>query len=515
MALSQPAPETPLGHISISAFLKRRIIRREVKGMNTRILIIFFVSVFVILALTAYSGQAAATGPHLTEQTQSPEAPGSSSTEGSPANPSRSCLPFYGEPQYVLTVNATAPSSYEPFVNAGDLNGDSLEDIVISRLQFQTYATFALDILLNNGSGGMTLATSDIFSGSVPLVQHPTEVILADLNGDGRSDIFVANSGYDDNPQPGFQNALALTRHDGKLVNATQNLPQQNDLSHSACAADIDGDQDIDLYIGNYWGLNMFNPEILLNDGSGDFTIGQGLLPSTVMLDHSGYTTCAFADVDNDSSPDLILGHTTAINNSPPVSEVLLNNGSGVFASLPGAMPPKTYDPTDKAQDIAPVDLNGDNYLDLLVVYERQSDASNYIQALINNQDGTFRDESTSRLASFYLNFWPGWMATSGNPRRTLALRDMDRDGDLDLLAKSWDDNLHPGPQLFLNDGNGYFTWEPFDFRFPWWSFYYTFLDLDRDGDNDIVWTAYAPPEDIYIIRDLGCPVFLPLTFRN
>jgi hypothetical protein len=429
------------------------------------------------------------------------------------ANSTWSCLPHYGDRKTILQVNDTS-ESYEAFPTAGDLNGDGLADIVITRLQFQTDAAFGLDILLNDGHGGMTLATSDIFSGTVPLVQHPTDVIVADLNGDNRADIFVANSGNDSPPNPGFQNALALTHPGGMFVNATQNLPQQNDMSHSACAADIDGDEDIDLYVGNYYGQTNIDPQLLLNDGSGRFTVGVGRLPATVMLSHNGYTTCAFADVNNDDSPDLILGHTIAIENSPPVSEVLLNDGAGVFTRLPSAMPPKTYDPTDKAQDIAPVDLNGDPYVDLLVVYERRADASNYIRALVNNQDGTFSDESDSRLESFYQNFWPGWPATSGNPRRTLELRDMDRDGDLDMIAKTYDAD-HPEPLIFLNDGSGYFTWQPLAFGMRGGDNSFVFIDLEGDGGHDILLTLNFPPDYVEVIRDLGCPVFLPLVCRN
>ena len=87
-----------------------------------------------------------------------------------------------------------------------------------------------------------------------------------------------------------------------------------------------------------------------------------------------------------------------------------------VYLLLSPARCPKTYDPTDKTQDVAPMDLNGDGYVDRLVAYERLSDASNYIQALVNNQDGTFSDESASRLESFYRKFWPGWKTSSGNP---------------------------------------------------------------------------------------------------
>lgn len=350
----------------------------------------------------------------------------------------------------------------------------------------------------------MDLATPEIFLGPAPLVQHPTEVIVSDFNGDGFSDIFVANSGKDAPPQPGFQNALALSNPDGKLVDATANLPSLNDSTHSACAADIDNDGDVDLYIGNYWALNMISPYLLINDGSGVFSTGQGLLPSSVMLSHNGYTTCAFADVNHDDSPDLILGHFDTISSSP-ISQILLNDGNGVFTVLPGAMPAKTFETTDKAQDITPINLNGDSYIDLLVVYERQSNESNYIQALVNNQDGTFSNETDSRLASFYQNFWPGWKATSGNPRRTIELMDMDRDGDMDVIAKTYDSD-HPEPLIFLNDGNGYYTWQPLAFNMRSGDLYYVFVDLEGDGGRDILLTLNFPPDNVEVIQDMGCP---------
>ncbi len=436
---------------------------------------------------------------------------------GSTALPRRassaSCLPHYGGWELLLQMDQTSDPDYEPFPAAGDFNDDGLVDILIARLQFQTDAIFGLDILLNDGRGGMTLATSEVFSGSAPLVQHPTDVVVADLNGDGRSDIFVANTGNDSPPHPGFQNALALTNPDGRLVDATQRLPQQNDNTHSACAADIDGDEDIDFYLGNIWAQHGIDPQFLVNDGYGNFAVAEQPLPPLLDLDQNGYRTCAFSDVNADGSPDLILGDVgdeLSNEHSTVTSEVLLNDGDGMFTHLPGAMPPKTFSPTDSAHDIAPVDLDGDSYADLVVVYERPI-MTFYIQVLINNQDGTFRDESNSRIASFYDQIWPGWQAMSGNPRRTLELRDMDRDGDLDLLAKSWEGE-HPEPLLFLNDGSGYFAWQPFEFGLGR-DLYYAFVDLDDDAGHDILLAQCHPYDHDYVfaIRDLGCPVFLPL----
>jgi len=103
----------------------------------------------------------------------------------SQANSLRSCLPRYGEHQFILRVNDTSPYEYEPFLTSADLNGDGLEDVVITKLTFQTTETYELDILLNDGNGSLVLATSSVFSGAVPAVQNPSQVIIADLMGTG------------------------------------------------------------------------------------------------------------------------------------------------------------------------------------------------------------------------------------------------------------------------------------------------------------------------------------------
>jgi hypothetical protein len=66
---------------------------------------------------------------------------------------------------------------------------------------------------------------------------------------------------------------------------------------------------------------------------------------------------------------------------------------------------------------------------------------------------------------------------------------------------------------LFLNAGSGHFSREPLDFRLPYLN--YAFLDLNGDGGHDLVFATFAPPEDIYVIRAMGCPVFLPFVCRN
>jgi hypothetical protein len=426
----------------------------------------------------------------------------------SAASAAWSCLPQYGDAYFILRVNEYRPLNYEPFLTAADVNGDGLDDAVITKESAQTYQTYPLDVLLNDGHGSLVLATSSVFSGTVPAVSHPRQVLIADFNGDGVSDVFVADHGYDAPPFPGYQNTLVLSAPGGKLVNATANLPQQSDFTHSAAAADIDGDHDLDLFIGNVWGQTDTPVQIWLNDGTGRFSVATGRLPFPIEdNDFGGFTTCGFADVNNDTFPDLLLGDAGDDLEGGPDSLVALNNGAGVFTLLPDALPAKRNSRYDMAHVVQPLDLNGDAYIDLLMVYEAwdgpdQGWHGSYIQALVNNGDGTFRDETLSRLEGLDR---PVWI-----PR--VVLRDLDSDGDADVLALPWDDQ-DPEPIVFVNDGSGHFARTRLKSGVPY--LYYALLDLDKDGGDDVVFATYAPPEDIYVIRDLGCPLFLPDVRRS
>jgi hypothetical protein len=292
-------------------------------------------------------------------------------------------------------------------------------------------------------------------------------------------------------------------------VDASHKLPQQEDLSHSAAAADIDDDGDIDLYVGNLWARNMINPQILLNDGDGGFTVAENRLPPVVDLNQNGYTVCEFIDVNNDGSPDLVLGDVgddidLSHEYTTRTSEVLLNNGAGVFTWLPGALPPKDSSPYDKTNDIAAIYLNGDFFVDLLIVYQGHPYGISYTQALINNGDGTFRNESATRMGPFNALPWSGWITTSGVPRPVLELQDVDHDGDLDLWGKNWN-TPNTEPLLLLNDGRGNFRHEAFSFGLHGGDLYFTFVDMEGDSGHDVLLTPYSPPNYAFVIRELGC----------
>lgn len=458
--------------------------------MNSTRILVSIVSVTVSLTLISCVGQTSTTQPSLPTQPW---------TEPAPTNTAIPRCPTYGQPQQILSIANSQGRNAEPALLTGDFNSDGRDDVLVAWSVFREYASFKLEVLLNDGEGSLYPGTSELILGEIPetefLAAEP--MIVKDLNGDGRNDVFLAIAGLDTDPFPGHQNLLLLSNADGRLVDATANLPQLNDFPHSVASADIDNDGDIDLYVGNIWAQEMINPQLLLNDGNGVFTAANHLLPPQLALQQNGYTASEFVDVNNDSFPDLILGDAgddIANEYSLPDSVVLLNDGRGRFTLLTGAIPSK-LSPRWLALDIVAADLDSDNYQDLIITYTGDdSYVGRFFQVLVNNQDGTFTDETEPRLHSL--------SSDSPGDIYRLDLIDIDNDDDLDLIARNWNDHS-PTPFLFANRGDGFFSQEMLDASLD--SIFYTILDIDNDGGNDFVYAYYGSSTPVYLMREQGC----------
>jgi len=115
-------------------------------------------------------------------------------------------------------------------------------------------------------------------------------------------------------------------------------------------------------------------------------------------------------------------------------------------------------------------DIDGDRDSDLIVAMA----GTPWLRAYINNGRGSFTDAGVGAL--------PRAVAAAGD----LDLGDLDRDGDLDLVAAA--SSPLSGSFAWFNNGNGVFsaTWV----RFPNWfggCREFALLDIDNDRDVDIV----------------------------
>ena len=114
---------------------------------------------------------------------------------------------------------------------------------------------------------------------------------LADLDGDGDLDTFVAN-----NNQP---NKVWVNDGDGTFTDSGQSLG--NSLSTHVGLSDFDGDGDLDALVTNRYGTNPSN-NVWLNDGDGNFTIGQS-------LGSSDSWSLDLGDLDENGSIDAFVGN--------------------------------------------------------------------------------------------------------------------------------------------------------------------------------------------------------------
>jgi len=348
-----------------------------------------------------------------------------------------------------------------------DLNGDGFDDVVVARwvgTLFVNGPALSPLILLNDQSGSFFDGTSQLIAAPIPEFFVVREMIIEDFNGDGQLDIFFSNNGYEEIApgNTGFdceKNGLLLSGADGKLhdVSATH-LPDLIDFSHGSSAADIDGDGDIDIWVNNL-GCEVNVPSyLLLNDGTGKFTIvadtgvddGFSAPPFVGRNDRlpDDFTQGAgaqFVDADRDGDQDLY------VHVSDGVHRLLLNDGAGRFSSAPSTSLPALILPT--LNDSIAIDLDLDGRQDLVLLEIPGFDPGYVLQVLINRPGSGFRDETGERLP-VQVN------QSNGSCCARLRVGDIDGDGRLDLMIKLFGDNFEPGTEVadfFLNKGCGIF----------------------------------------------------------
>jgi len=167
-----------------------------------------------------------------------------------------------------------------------DLDGDGHLDIVVSNDRPDRKL-----IYLNDGKGRFRVA------GTFGQPEWSTRyVTVADLNGDKRPDLVVANrSSNPATPRPSF---VCLNDGTGGFPSCTALATQSATI---IVAADLDGDRFVDLFVPHRdGGQNL----IFWNDGAGGFAAA----PSTVGPEHNSIRAAAAADINGDGIPDLIVG---------------------------------------------------------------------------------------------------------------------------------------------------------------------------------------------------------------
>ncbi|MDB5249924.1 MAG: ASPIC/UnbV protein [Segetibacter sp.] len=244
-------------------------------------------------------------------------------------------------------------STQGPKMAVADINNDGLEDIFICGA-----IGHAGKLLVQNKAGKFVSSNETLFAKDAQC--EDVNAVFFDANKDGFNDLVVVSGGNEYGGNNAFlPDRLYINDGKGKFSKSTT-FPAIYENKSIAAPCDLDKDGDIDLFIGgrnvvgNY-GLAP-NSHILINDGKGNFSIGQEEL-SPGLRNIGMVTDAAWEDLDNDGWKDLVIaGEWMAVNIFKNVKGRLSNITSIVSAN----------NSTGWWNCIKIVDIDGDGDKDIL-----------------------------------------------------------------------------------------------------------------------------------------------------
>ena len=339
------------------------------------------------------------------------------------------------------TYQVVAPAGFNALRDVGYRTG--LPSYDYSRLGRRPEALIMRDIAAERGIDVTHRENDFVDFNREPLIPHMVSaegpaLAVGDVNRDGRADFFIGSSKWE-------ISRLYLQQADGTFRQGDDAVWRPDSVFEDVDAAfvDLEGDGDLDLVVAA--GGNEFEKEqeprkqrSYLNDGKGNF-VRQDVLEGI----YATASRVLASDLNGDGKPDLLLTGRVVPNHygTVPRSYLLINQGNLTFTDETATLAPDLAE-AGLVTDAALADLDDDGDPDLVLALEWGP------VRILRNEDGRFVGEDATDKH--------GWWTS-------LAIEDVDADGDLDILAGNFGTNNKFRPteaqpiRLRLNDfdGNG------------------------------------------------------------
>jgi hypothetical protein len=254
------------------------------------------------------------------------------------------------------------------YIVAADLNGDGNPDLLVANLGECQGCSGVMGVLLGNGNG--TFQNAVLYGPT-----YATGLILADMNGDGKTDVVVNQGGV----FYGGLFSVVLGNGDGTFK-APFIYDAGGGYNYLPSVADVNGDHILDVVVPSSSGVGVFL-------GNGDGTLQSPLIFSTD--NQSQWITVS--DLNGDGIPDIAFAGQGDSKGS--IAGVLVGNGDGTFQTA------QTYRTGGYDSEwVAAVDLNGDGKPDLIV--ENATPGANASVGILINTTGSSQASTTTALSS-------------------------------------------------------------------------------------------------------------------
>ena len=345
------------------------------------------------------------------------------------------------------------------YTRSFDANGDGITDILAATDNYGDDSTdYSAYLLLGDANGGFSIGAQ------LPGRYVPRDAAVGDLNGDGDMDFYVAYTGPDTAEAPGEKDVLMMSDGTGGWTAVSFPNPATG-FSHSVAIGDIDDDDDLDIFVQTNGDEDNAQPFLLINDGSGSFTLDRSALPESIATqnDSSSYIRqqwAEFADLNNDGLADLIVGKQEEPGTNPPRKSWIFFNQGGSFDDDHAVVLPdhKKLRNAQEVIDLQAVDLDGDGDLELVMIGQGRRAGEGYtsefaIQVFEVSDNGKVTDDS-ARWFGADAGYFSGSQIPYG-----LNFYDVNGDGRLDIVPQGWSGPYNDGafPVLLLNGGEGVF----------------------------------------------------------
>lgn len=222
------------------------------------------------------------------------------------------------------------------FLASGDFNADNKPDIVATTITGSSHIGQSLFVLLGNGTGSFN--TPVTYTSDIPSDPH-----IADVNGDGKSDIIAGGS---------YGALVYLGNGDGTFQNYTEPVIGGFSLTYAVSAGDFNNDGNADLS-----GTDASSPRAAVSLSEVDQTANASALTGVAMFPLGSGVHNVEASYPGDSVYTSSISSTVALMAAPTPTTLTLSVSpttatlSGTAVTLTAALSPYTVGPPTTTTD--------------------------------------------------------------------------------------------------------------------------------------------------------------------